>query len=345
VFGFAAENPTPVQKSFDVLFIVASLIIGEAHQFTSIVRYFSVRPRKNPRRLDRVPFWFVYSSMLLVAALGVITNNFSKSPDGIWMFLVSGFALIFQLGQVFFPVVLVQHVIAQANAIGMIYCGKQGYSLSRRESLTLTVAAWTLVLAGAIKLAAPFGTLDVLTLFANLVNLPATQPLPANSIQALQFLGTNIALVPGCLFAKGVVMRGIRTGEWPPVPAPLIWINLAALILMPQSVTLYAWIFTPLLFHATQHWSIAWIARQQEVREQGRTHANRIELLKEFLMMAAPVQALTLAILFLPALLSNENAAGTGATLGVAFSMFIFYLHYFSDRIVWRKDKETNNGY
>src|SRR5262249_37905170 len=133
----------------------ASLIIGESHQFTSIIRYFGgISRRTKGYKLQRLPFWLLYATFATVAILAEMRVPFDHPVE---LALVSGIGFVSQLSMALFPVVLMQHFTAQAKAIGLVYCGMHGYKLSRLESFVLSFTAWLLVIAGGFALAMPFG--------------------------------------------------------------------------------------------------------------------------------------------------------------------------------------------
>ena len=49
------------------------------------------------------------------------------------------------------------------------------------------------------------------------------------------------------------------------------------------------------------------------------------------------IRATGCVILFLPLLFGKDHNLGSNPSIGLVFSMAIFYMHYFSDRLVWRQ--------
>jgi hypothetical protein len=307
---------TAEQGYFGIFFVVASLLIGESHQFTSIVRYFTVPMERKVHWVNRLPIWLIIGLPLLAIFPGFLMTFAESIPSPIINALVAAIEAVF----LFFPVVLIQHVCAQAKAIGLIYCAKEGYKLSEPDGYYLSFAMWTLVAAGGAAVAAPFGTF---------FELP---PPVAAVLLGLAFCGVGMC-------AYRIIRRGVEKNEWLPAATGLMWSNMAALILLPISLTMYAWLFVPLFFHATQHWSVAWITRKREVVAAGGTIASKADVIREIALMVLPVLAITMAVLFLPLLLTaiSDPSLGLSSTLGVEWSILVFYLHYFSDRIVWRQ--------
>ena len=154
----------------------------------------------------------------------------------------------------------------------------------------------------------------------------------------------NWATIAGLAYVgNNFVQRGIKTKQWLPAPAAILWINLLLFSLLPPSPMVFVWLFVPIFFHATQHWSVAWSAKQAERTNKETTDKRQ---LTEFLLtVLLPVQALTLSILFIPAIFKDSFLFGNqGGTLNVGWSMLVFYIHYFTDRIVWRpRLKEAKN--
>lgn len=310
------------QQQMTILFVVASLIIGEGHQFTSIIRYYTKkRPRQKGQFLLHLPFWSIYAGF---ASIFLLMFGFAFMEMPVILILSIGVNLAIFL----FPVVLLQHFCAQAKAIGLIYCGKEGFELSPWEKRTLTVATYFLVLAGAVTIAQPFGL------------TPAT--IPPNFFKDAQALLVPAAMTASGTFALMMLNRGLTTERWLPFGAGMLWTNLVVFVLLPFPAMLYVWLFVPLFFHATQHWAIAWMVHQKEAQIPPTAPLKKQVL--EFCKLALPIQALSLSVLFLPLFgmqLFNPTKLQPGvlditATLPVSWSMLVFYLHYFADRVVWR---------
>jgi len=312
-------EPGSASQAFSLAFVVASLIIGESHQFTSIIRYFTViRNRKKSYLLSRLPFWFLYAAVISAIAVHFDSSLTSTAPISWWFRALS---IVFSLGFTFFPVVLMQHICAQAKAVSMIYCGKQGFKLGFGERLALSITTWSLVIAGASTIAAPFGATDAgseLSAFLESVRLGAIGG-------ALTFVSATVLYF---------VHRGFLRKEWLPVGTAAIWCNLAIWLLLPVKEMLFVWLCVPLFFHATQHWSVAWSVKRAELKADG-VSLSKGRSVWEFFRMAIPIQAVTVLVLFLP-LLAGEGTTGLSQTLSVELSIFVFYIHYFADRVVWR---------
>lgn len=340
LFGFALFNIEPVfssagkfqglasisQQALALGFITASLLIGETHQFTSIIRYYSVGKKGRKVELkERVPFWIMYA-MLVVAAVSIGTHD----PFFDWARNVLDSIAMFAMFM--FPVVLLQHVCAQAISIAQIYCGNAGYHLSPPEKKALHVVSWTLTIAGAFGIATPFG-----------FDPRALDDAVFGPIQDLALCTQGLTLVTIAVLIQKVIRRGITDGDWPPFPAQLLISNLTMFALLPQLIPgmIYVFLFVPLLFHATQHWSLAW---NVELKEQKiDTKISNRQKTSKALSFSLPIFSLTLCVLFFPlitlrlAIPFSANQLGFGAqTLSVFLSMFVFYMHYFADRIVWR---------
>lgn len=323
VAGFAQTTSTslPVltgamQQTFSLAFVVASLVIGESHQFTSIIRYFTAyKDRKKSYWTGRLPFWFIY-----VGIFSAIAAHFDPSlVSGSWFQLLGA---ILQIGFVMFPVVLMQHICAQAKAIGMMYCGRQGFKFSFGERFALAITTWCLVVTGATTIAAPFGTSDGGAAVTDIV-------MTVRNVS----LGWSLAMIWACSLL--FLYRGCRRNEWLPSGAAVMWCNLAAWILVPVRELVFVWVCVPLFFHATQHWSVAWAVRRAELEKCSGITLSPGKCIWEFVTMAVPIQAVTLLVLFSPMLIGGATA-GLDQTLSVEFSIFVFYLHYFADRLVWR---------
>jgi hypothetical protein len=116
-----APSVSESQQHMTIFFVVASLIIGEGHQFTSIVRYYTkLRQRKKQKFILELPFYVIYSGL---ASLVFLMLGFTLASIPAMLFIL----VVAQIGIAFFPVVLLQHVCAQAKAIGLIYCGKEAF--------------------------------------------------------------------------------------------------------------------------------------------------------------------------------------------------------------------------
>jgi hypothetical protein len=138
------------------------------------------------------------------------------------------------------------------------------------------------------------------------------------------------------VFAGKMIHRGLKTDEWLPDGAALLWANLALWILLPLDALAYVWLFVPIFYHATQHWGAAWITQQ---KESGIKPINFTQWASETLRLVLPVQVVSLTVLFFPLL--AFGAVNQDATLPVVWSMLVFYLHYFADRVVWREGTKT----
>ncbi|MBX9690562.1 MAG: hypothetical protein K2X27_27850 [Candidatus Obscuribacterales bacterium] len=350
------SNSKADQLGLAIPYTVASLLIGEGHQFTSIIRYYR---KKRTKRflLKRLPFWIIYAGMALVALLMLFSqipeplrtelgkmealNSFAKVSGGGLSIAAMILGVVFGLG---FPTILMQHFCAQAKSIGLFYCAKQSFELSKSEKLVLNLCSLTLTIAGAFTIALPFG----FGLDSNfLLRTPLADPGNTWMLAAFHFW-ESFAIYPALamltLFSAMILRRGIKTGEWLPFGAGLLWLNLSIWVLMPLQQILFVWLFVPVFYHATQHWAIAWISRKKELAAEGKTLESETDKLLEFSKMTIPVFCLTLSILFMPLLLAKiginvESIFGSnGGTLNVFWSMLVFYMHYFSDRIVWRQN-------
>lgn len=313
-------DPGSASQAFSLAFVVASLVLGESHQFASIIRYFTaIRDRKKSYLLSRLPFWFLYAAVISAIAVHFDSDLSSTIPASWWF---SALSEVFSLGFTFFPVVLMQHICAQAKAVSMIYCGKNGFKLGFGERLALSITTWSLVLAGASTIAAPFGVTDFGSEFSAFL------------------VSVRIGAIGGALtFVWATVLyfvhRGFFRKEWLPVGTAAIWCNLAIWLLMPIKELLFVWLFVPLFFHATQHWSVAWSVKRAELTAAGVSLRSPWRSVWELFRMAIPIQTVTVLVLFLP-LLSGEGTTGLSQTLSVELSIFVFYIHYFADRVVWR---------
>jgi hypothetical protein len=319
------------QQLLTFFFVASSLIIGESHQFTSIIRYYSsFRKRAKAYTMERIPFWIMYALALEFLALVL----YHPAQDFLrWTFPV--FTVLLQFAVILFPAVLMQHICAQAVAVGVSYCRIAGYNFSQAEKRSFTAVTWLLIATGACSIAVPF-TFDA----DNIIGIST------NSIQLATIVGpiASGASFTALICAAHVIFRGFKRREWPPLGAALLWVNLVLLILLsvPLPGMAYVWLFVPLFFHATQHWALAWSTRKREARTSLGSSLKRTDLAREFCKLVVPVVTLTLIVLFLPLLLSRTSHLSPisdlfpGETLPVFLSMFVFYMHYFADRVVWR---------
>ena len=308
-------QPSPQQFELSIFFIVASLMIGEAHQFTSIIKY--LRERGKPRRSwqQRLPFWFLFLFSTVMVG-GPMMPDRQPWADTVFQHA----ALVGQIAIIFFPVVLMQHVCGQAKGIGLMYCGMNRFKFSKEQEVLLSAAVNFFVVLGACTIAKPFIRAPIFVPQADLLLLMIT-------------IGAQAAVI---LLALSLIRRGLHGNGWLPLGTALLWSNLALYILLPVSFTFYVWLFVPLLYHATQHWSVAWFARQKQVATEGRALTAWWNTLWESVRFVVPIQAVTLLVLFLPGF-AFGGAVGPNSTLPLGLSMFVFYFHYFADRVVWRK--------
>jgi hypothetical protein len=200
--GGLVQNPSanPQQHTLTVFLAAASLLVGESHQFTSIIRYyFGTKSYKRARSFDRLPFWVLYSSVLVLAPLTVLPNPtdiLDHSPGLNALLTVP--IVVFQLSIALFPMVLMQHFCAQTKAIGVMYCGMNGYRLSETDRMVFSLTAWLMVGAGICTIAGPLG-----------INITAK-----TTLEALHDTGSVLGLFAVVILVTKVVHRGLNTGEW-----------------------------------------------------------------------------------------------------------------------------------
>ncbi|MBX9723513.1 MAG: hypothetical protein K2X81_19060, partial [Candidatus Obscuribacterales bacterium] len=154
--NLAKSGIGPGQYGFNLFFIVASLLIGESHQFTSIIRFLAKHPKKPRFVIPRLRTCFIIVAVLHLIVLGC-WGAFSSQSMSLSTFL-SGSASVFgSLAILLFPVFLMQHVVGQAKSIGLIYCAKKGFKLSKFENFVLSTLTFLLFVTGASTIAVPFG--------------------------------------------------------------------------------------------------------------------------------------------------------------------------------------------
>jgi hypothetical protein len=321
----AKVSQTPQLQYFTTAFVVASLLIGEGHQFTSILRYYGSKNwQRDSLGFDRLPFWMIHTALGTTAII-LAFQALQVRPDlGVWQGLADAYLnlvtsivlTIAPIAMAWFPVFLMHHFCAQARAVGLIYCAKTRYQLNREQEICLHISLWTLVFAGMCTIAAPFGASQI----------------EVGSTEFVRLCGVGLAAFSFSLFAIPTVVRGLQKHEWLPWQAALLWSNLVLFVLLPQPIALFVWLFVPLLYHATQHWAVAWMVQKNETATQA--DGSRADVLR----LALPAVAATLVVLFV--LPSTLGALFGGSTLSVGWSMLIFYMHYFADRAVWRPRKE-----
>jgi len=344
---FLPGSPNAHQTTLSILFIVLSFLVGESHQFTSILRNVKKQVRDlkaNPRPI-KWGFWRTYLRLQVAAILVLMVNPQLSIPNlpvnlffapGIVTFWLTMFAA--PLALLLFPVVLMHHICAQSRAIGLIYCGGQDFRLSEWENRLLSFTLWMLVLTAASSIAQPFGIFQGFSIAFSAV-VPTTATL-------------SVCLVSVVATALMFIVRGVRKGEWLPAPTSCLWLNLALFVLLGTNpAMIYVWLFVPLAFHATQHWAVAW---STQCKERINSEAESKWLQASHLIL--PVIAITFFVVFSPALLDNCAVFYTGKPLAsllpngagifpigvgqehlsLEFSLAVFYLHYFADRVVWK---------
>jgi hypothetical protein len=310
--GGIFATPKHPQHLLTIFFVFSSLLIGESHQFTSIIRYYTAfRSRSKTYRIQRIPFWFLYFVALIIC-IAIAFPSLSEFVNWFSPFFQTVFVWAIRL----FPVVLMQHVCAQAAAVELIYCRRAGYSISKGERGSFDCVIWLLIAAGAFSIAVPFSDPSVPT-------LPFTPSMADSFVVAFR----ACSAIAASLFAVHIVKRGLETKQWPPLGAWLLWTNLALLILLPLHMMLYVWLFVPVFLHASQHWALAWSTQQKEGSDTIVNSESRSKI-GEIRRLMLPSLVLTLIMLVFP----------VGSLFGgaVFVSMFIFYVHYFADRVVWR---------
>jgi hypothetical protein len=334
-----SNSPASSHPWFTASFVAVSFIIGESHQFTSILRYYgSFKRRKKKYRLERVPFWLIYVAALVALAAIFMPNSLSR--DFIQSATGPLFLFIFSIAIGLFPSALLHHFIAQAVAVGQMYCKMEGYTFGRSEKLTLRIISWLLLLTGTLTIAQPFFTSINLTSMA-LPLFEETKLLSIDSFKMLMNISMYATIFAICAFGFNALMRGFVHNEWMPVKTAMLWINFALFVLVPLPAMLYVWLFVPIFFHATQHWAVAWSTHKAESVENATIEGSSKVPIISFCRFLLPIMFTTCVVLFMPLVLSPGHLqgfvpAGMDATLNVFLSMFVFYLHYFADRVVWR---------
>lgn len=326
----ASTSSRPQLTGLTFTFVVASFLIGESHQFTSILRYyFGAGSRTKGYIKSRIPIWVIYAGLAILAVTLVFGSENLTFLSGLGSAVAGVFGAVVILGMLLFPVVLAQHFCAQAKAVGLHYCRKNGYFMPPSMKSALSVSTVLLWIAGGCTIAVPFG-------FASLM--------PTDLAAAISLLGLRAGISAVLIFAVPVVARGVMRREWLPLGAALTWTNLALFMLLPFSFMIYFWLFVPVLFHASQHWAVAWDAQRQGIKAP----LSRIQMFGEICQFVLPVQAVTLVVLFAPMFLLKLTltpAQSEGGTLELTWSILVFYMHYFTDRIVWRPQiMEKRNG-
>jgi len=367
-----------LQSFLTIFFVASSLLVGESHQFTSIIRYYGAfRTRVKAYRAERIPLWII-CTILAIGFTFMIVPDWIHPIDHL---LIPPLSSIVLAGMILFPVVLMQHFCGQALAIGMTYCGLKGYHFTESEKTFLSVVSWCLVAAGATKIALPFGSdsiqlmeFGLLWIMGTYLNAATQKQIWSDRLVAWSTAGilfASISVLEGfkagtmrhillpyvptfasiCSLAPyvatGAVLfavihllrKGFRNDEWLPEGAACLWGNLVLFILLVPlfrtSLMLAIWMLVPIFFHATQHWALAWHVRTKENPSKQLLTDIRKQAM-EFFKFVLPVQAVSITILFLP--LIQKQLAGDESvdTLPLIFSLFVFYFHYFADRVVWR---------
>ena len=340
IVGGANSSANSSHPWFTASFVAVSFIIGESHQFTSILRYYgSFKARKKKYRLQRVPFWLIYFAVIVALFAIFMPSNPSRA---VLQSVTSPiFLFMFTIGVGLFPTALLHHFIAQSVAVGQIYCRMEGYTFARSEKLTISIISWLLLLTGTLTIAQPFFTSINLTATA----LPLFQETKLLSIDSFNMLVnalTYSTIFSICAFGFNVLMRGVVHNQWLPTKTALLWTNFAFFVLLPLPAMLYVWLFVPIFFHATQHWAVAWSTHMAESVENARIESSKKAPIIDLCRFLLPIMFTTCVVLFMPLVWPTSHMPGfaqpTGmeATLSVFLSMFVFYLHYFADRVVWR---------
>lgn len=323
------EGSAQILTGLTVIYVVLSILIGESHQFTSILRYYGTfRDRKKNYIKSRIPLWILYLAFsipfMVQAGIFLGLPSFSMPLQLIGMVLMTLADFLIS----FFPFFLAQHFCGQSQAIGVMYCRMRGFELQKSEQFMITICSWSLVIAGAATIAKPFASFTASTLL-----------LISEAFHSI-FVGFAIITV----FCTGLhfVFRGIETRQWLPKETVMLWTSLALFFLLPNPFMILVWIFVPLFFHASQHWAVAWHTRQNEKPGTGLLKARGKYAILDFLRMALPIQLATVTVLFWPLWFTsfgpglNSETMSNSITLGIELSMLVFYIHYFTDRMVWR---------
>ncbi|MDZ4835107.1 MAG: hypothetical protein SGJ27_15130 [Candidatus Melainabacteria bacterium] len=259
VSGLNGDFQSGFQSKLLTIFILAtSFVIGESHQFISLIRYYSkkFRERRNAYIWRRVPIWAIYGLAVGILfqsiPLGSIFCSFSSYLYGIFAYYVREVLLML------FPVFLAHHLCSQALAVGLKYCQKQNHYLSGNELVALNLVSWLCVAVGSVTIAVPF---DMGAYFGQkCMRIFDTVALMLSDI----VLATAVMVLA---LVTHFLIKGVKNNEWLPVGATLTWLTVVVLMLLPLDQLRYVWIFMPVFFHASQSWILAWSAEQREVIE------------------------------------------------------------------------------
>jgi hypothetical protein len=295
------------------------IVFSWGHQPATLWRvYLSPRTRKSVGKL--VALWGALSLVLMVPSM-----------------LVPGFVNIFIKLIIFWQV---QHVLAQAYGVALIYCYKRKYFLSTFEKDTLyrmmNVGIVFIIVRSLILMEAGTGTI-------NGVKIPFWGPLPMWMLTVCQVaFACSIAL-----FMYNIIVRFVRQRQLFPWPAFLTIFS----CLLPYYLNLNAGmqaafgLFIIAYYHGSQYMVVT---SAYYLKERGLPEGLPATKISK-LLWTPYARRYFAALIFIGFLLSdlvprfclNVFGLSQAATYGTMFCVLNFH-HYFTDSIVWKlKDPEV----
>jgi hypothetical protein len=295
------------------------IVFSWGHQPATLWRvYLSPRTRKSVGKL--IALWGALSLVLMVPSM-----------------LVPGFVNIFIKLIIFWQV---QHVLAQAYGVALIYCYKRKYFLSTFEKDTfyrmMNAGIAFIIVRSLILIEAGTGTI-------NGVKIPFWGPLPMWTMYVS-------GAVFGCfvaLFMYNIIVRYVRQRQLFPWPAFLTIFS----CLLPYYLNMNAGmqaafgLFIIAYYHGSQYMVVT---SAYYLKERGLPEGLPATKISK-LLWTPYARRYFAALIFIGFLLSdlvprfclNVFGLSQAATFGTMFCVLNFH-HYFTDSIVWKlKDPEV----
>jgi len=227
-------------------------------------------------------------------------------------------------------VLIWHHVMAQCYGLALMYCARSGQPLSGTDRFYPTVI---LYLSVTTAIAQQFTQSWKRQTFLG-VALTPTVILPEWLIAVLQ-AALAVTLV---LFFKNQLSRQKNGLPKMPLPAVLLLLNGAVLMMLTRSISEFVWIFIPAFFHGSQYLAVSLAYRYKSAGNNWRAtvinFSNQIanRYIEYFLLGVVIFTTLPLIV----------ASFGFPFSLSSALIFFIVNLHHFlADACIW-KHKDRN---
>lgn len=208
-----------------LLTLIGGLVFADTHNAATLLRLYGDRDIRTA--LPHV----AYTSAAAFLVLGIICT---QSP---WLL---GIALRVYL------IFIAQHLTAQTYGISLIYCAKQGYSMTpeQRQYLQRTLQA-----LAAFAVVRQFADPTLMRTSFQGISLPSWIALPEWIL--------TLAFVPLCYcgfsFIRHAILKAQTDQSMLPLPVGFLLFTTVALFTIGPDVLKVAWLYAPAFFHGAQY--------------------------------------------------------------------------------------------